>query len=282
MRGRRTWSGALVGVLALLSLRCSAGYSVLDAGIPDAAVSEAGADAPTSPNDAAPDAPPLGEGDPRLDRAPAASCYTPLPPAAVNGLFPGYGFDLFKGARGDAGTIASTIGAPFYCPTNGILRLQLSYDPPSASHRPSFGVIREGVPTAMVVEYVLEASTIPDETTDDVLVGPFVRSATSDALLVLAVARRAPTEELDLVRITTKDTVAAPLGVFAYPIRVRLETAPAGGKVKWTVTMQDRAKKVERSGEEVMPASPFGVLFGTTRTAPGGPTLAVFSDVKLP
>jgi hypothetical protein len=201
----------------------------------------------------------------------------------VTGLFPGYAFELFKGLRGDGSTIASTIGAPFYCPTNGLLRLQLSYDPPAASHRPSFGVIREGVPTAMVVEYVLEASTIPEETTDDVLVGPFVRSATADALLVLAIARRAPTEELALVRVTTKDTVAVPLGVFTYPIRVRLQTAPAStSQVKWTVTMQDRAKKVERSGEEAMPGSPFGVLFGTTRTAPGGPTIAAFSEVKLP
>lgn len=282
--------GAASVALALGSLRCSSSFSPdFDAGPlppPPEAGSDVATDSPTGepPADASTD----GGGDPRLDRAPAATCYTALDPSAVPTVFPGYKADLFMGTRLDGGAITSTVGQAFYCATSGLLRAQLAYGPPAASHRPSFGVIREGVSTAMVVEYVLEGTSIPEETTDDVLVGPFVRSAALDKLLVLAVARRAPSEELALVRINNKgdageDSGAVPLGTFTYPVRVRLATAPiAGGKVKWDVVLQDRAKRVARSGEETMPDAPFGVLFGTTRTAPGGPSTAIFSEVKLP
>jgi hypothetical protein len=282
--------GAASVALALASLRCSASFSPdFDAGPlpppPDATSLDAASDAP--PGEVSPDASTDGGGDPRLDRAPAASCYTELAPSAVPTIFPGYTADLFMGTRLDASVITSTVGQAFYCPSSGLLRALLSYGPPAASHRPSFGVIREGVPTAMVVDYVLEGTSIPEETTEDVLVGPFVRSVTADGLLVLAVARRSPSEELALVRKTQvdggDDSGAVPLGTFTYPVRVRLATTPAaGGKVKWDIVLQDRKKRVARSGEEIMPAAPFGVLFGTTRTAPGGPTTAIFSEVKLP
>jgi hypothetical protein len=271
----------------LVYVGCSGGFVAT----PDGSVAppgvEAGSDARLDVVEAGPDAPLVeagpAEGDPRLDRAPQVTCYTPLDPSAVPGTFPGYAFDLFKGQRADGLPIASASGSLFHCASSGLTKMLLSYEAPAATSRPSFGIKREGVGTAFVVDYVLESSAVPQETTDDILVGPFAVSSSPSALLVLAIARRAPSEVLEVVRVTSTDTAAIDLGIFTYPVHLRLETVAVGTNgVAWTVTARDRATRTVRKGTETKPDAPFSLLFGTTRTAPSAPNTAVFSDVKLP
>ena len=130
----RSLRSALVGAasvaLALGSLRCSSSFSPdFDAGplppAPDATSADAASD--TSPGEPPSDASTDGGGDPRLDRAPAATCYTALDPSAVPTVFPGYKADLFVGTHLDGGAITSTVGQAFYCPSSGLLRAQLAY-----------------------------------------------------------------------------------------------------------------------------------------------------------
>lgn len=222
-------------------------------------------------------------GDPTLDRAPLTACYTTITAPQVPTSFPGYAYDFFQGARTDGGALANLVGAGFYCPSSGLLKLQLGYDAPAASMRPSLGIIREGVPTTFTLDYVIESAATPSETQDDVLVGPFLRASSAAGLLVVAVAKKAPAEDLEVVRVTASDTLSAPLGVLAYPVHVRVQSAPEGpGKVRWTVTATDRARSVTQTGLDAIPTDVWGVLFGVTRTAPGALTTATFSKMTLP
>lgn len=278
----------LVGVwLPLAYAGCSGDFVATADGSVDPPEVEAGSDASAAADvfEAGVDGPlpDAGLGDPRLDRAPQTSCYSALDAGIVSGAFPGYAYDLFKGKRADGMPVSNVVGNLYHCPTNGLLRLQLSYEGPTATDNPSLGLKREGVPSTFAVEYVLESSQIPQETADDILVGPFAASSSPSGLLVLAVARRAPSEVLEVVRVTLTDTRTFDLGVFTYPVRLRLETVAMGANtVEWTVTAQDRATRVVRKGTDMKPDAPFALLFGTTRKAPSAPNSAVFSEVKLP
>jgi hypothetical protein len=222
-------------------------------------------------------------GDPTLDRAPITTCYTPIGAPQVPAAFPGYAYDFFQGARTGGGALTNLVGEGFYCPSSGLLKLQLGYDAPAASSRPSLGILREGVSTTFTLDYVIESAATPSETQDDVLVGPFLRASSAGGLLVVAVAKRAPSEELEVVRVNQSDTLSASLGVLAYPVRVRLQSAPdVPGKVRWTVTATDRARSVVQTGVDAIPTDVWGVLFGVTRTAPGAVTSATYSAIKLP
>lgn len=299
MRRYLSFGGIAAVALALLSLRC--GEAIPDGGsdVPvdasearapapndaqvrsDGTILDAGADA-NADADVDPDA----GGDPSLARFPRTSCYSSLDDAGTVSLFPGYGIFLFGGERGST-PIADTTGKLFYCAGEQLFRFELGYPLPAASHRPSLTILREGLPDEMVVDYVLESVATPTETIDDVLAGPFMRAGTTTDLLVLAVAIRAPTTELALIRVKTSDAGSPPgpvsLGNFAGPTHIRLETSSAEpGLIAWKITATNATSTIVRTGTDPKPDAAFGMSFGTSRTAPGNTNVATFSEVKLP
>lgn len=294
MRRYLSFGGIAAVTLALLSLRCGEAIPDAEPGRPVDAAASSDAQA-TNPDasegrgdatvaDAGVDAP--DGGDPRLARSARTACRTDLDDAGTLSLFPDYGIDLYRGQRG-AVPIMDTNAKLLYCDAEKLLRVELSYPKPATgtSGRPSMGVKRTTVPDDMVVDYILESVATPNETTDDVLVGPFAVSYTGSALLVLAIAVRAPTKELAVIRVYG-DSTPPPisLGDFTGPTHIRFETtAPdAGGAIAWKVTATTATSTVERSGTEIKPAAPFSLLFGATRTAPDDANIVTFSEIKLP
>jgi hypothetical protein len=222
-------------------------------------------------------------GDPALARAPNTACYTTVDEAGVGALFPGYVWELYGGSLTNGSALTNLTANASAC-SGGLLKFQMGYDAPAAAKRPSFGFSKDGVPIGFSVDYVLESSTIPSETQDDVLVGPFaVANGGANGLLVLAVGRRAPSDELELVKVTASDTKSISLGVPQYPVHIHLQTQDlGGGLLRWTVSAQDRARQIVQSGTDAIPTSSWHLLMGVTRTAPGALNGVVFSNVKLP